>query len=289
MISPLVRRMRLGNELRALRKKAGLTHEQLARKVGQARMKFSRLENGRIRPDVGDIIKVLDALDVDGGEWNKLVNIARDAADQGWWHRIAEQMGTRQAMYADLEAGAATIRAYEQNFIPGLLQTQAYLESRDRTAASLTGSQESNPLVWEGRAGRQRMLQRPGGTTYEVIIDEIALRRLSVPATVLSEQLEHMLAVQRESDRITIRILPVDALIPGYGVPWSSYSIFTYPDGEDPVVAAVEMSAVDELLSDPEHVNPLVTHFDRLREASLSPMDSAKLLSSTAQRLTDRR
>ncbi|WP_285667298.1 helix-turn-helix domain-containing protein [Actinorhabdospora filicis] len=289
MISPLVRRMRLGNELRALRKKAGLTHEQLARKVGQARMKFSRLENGRIRPDVGDIIKVLDALDVDGGEWNKLVNIARDAADQGWWHRIAEQMGIRQAMYADLEAGAATIRAYEQNFIPGLLQTQAYLESRDRTAASLAGSQESNPLVWEGRAGRQRMLQRPGGTTYEVIIDEIALRRLSVSAPVMAEQLEHMLAVQRESDRITIRILPVDALVPGYSVPWSSYSIFTYPDAEDPVVAAVEMSAVDELLADPEHVNPLVAHFERLREASLSPMDSEKLLSSTAQRLTDRR
>ncbi|GLZ81746.1 transcriptional regulator [Actinorhabdospora filicis] len=281
--------MRLGNELRALRKKAGLTHEQLARKVGQARMKFSRLENGRIRPDVGDIIKVLDALDVDGGEWNKLVNIARDAADQGWWHRIAEQMGIRQAMYADLEAGAATIRAYEQNFIPGLLQTQAYLESRDRTAASLAGSQESNPLVWEGRAGRQRMLQRPGGTTYEVIIDEIALRRLSVSAPVMAEQLEHMLAVQRESDRITIRILPVDALVPGYSVPWSSYSIFTYPDAEDPVVAAVEMSAVDELLADPEHVNPLVAHFERLREASLSPMDSEKLLSSTAQRLTDRR
>jgi len=289
MISPLVRRMRLGMELRALRKKAGLTHEQLARKVGQARMKFSRLENGRIRPDVGDIIKVLDAFEVDGVEWTKLVAIARDAADQGWWHRIAEQMGTRQAMYADLEAGAATIRAYEQNFIPGLLQTRAYLESRDETAALLSGGGGMNPLVWEGRAGRQRMLQRPGGTTYEVILDEIVLRRLSAPAPVMAEQLEHMLRTMRESDRITVRILPVDAAVSGYSVPWSTYSIFTYPDTEDPVVAAVEMSAVDELLADPEHVNPLVAHYERLREASLSTKDSEKLLSSTAQRLTDRR
>ncbi len=43
MISPYVRRLRLGAELRALRAAAGLTHEQVAKKIGESRAQISRL------------------------------------------------------------------------------------------------------------------------------------------------------------------------------------------------------------------------------------------------------
>lgn len=46
MISPYVRRLRLGAELRAMRVAAGLTHVQVGRKIGVSRVKVSRLENG---------------------------------------------------------------------------------------------------------------------------------------------------------------------------------------------------------------------------------------------------
>jgi len=69
MISPYVRRLRLAAELRDLRKASGMTHEQLARKIGQSRAQISRLENGHV-VDQEDVMRILDALfrsDVDGG------------------------------------------------------------------------------------------------------------------------------------------------------------------------------------------------------------------------------
>jgi hypothetical protein len=46
-----------------------------------------------------------------------LTAIARDAGELGWWDSV-KQIGERQALYANLESGAATIRTYEQTALP---------------------------------------------------------------------------------------------------------------------------------------------------------------------------
>lgn len=66
MISPYVRRLRLGAELRAMRVAAKLTHEQVGRKIGVSRAQVSRLENGHL-VDLAGVMKILDAFGVDGG------------------------------------------------------------------------------------------------------------------------------------------------------------------------------------------------------------------------------
>src|SRR5918992_2263019 len=128
MISPYVRRLRLAAELRALRTDGGMTHEQLAKKIGESRAQISRLENGHV-VDQADIIKILDALDVRGDRWTQLVTIAREASERGWWESN-KAMGERQALYANLEAGAKTIREFQMAFIPGLLQTPEFTRAR---------------------------------------------------------------------------------------------------------------------------------------------------------------
>src|SRR5215831_5111845 len=124
MISPYVRRLRLGAELRGLRAEAGLTHEQLAKRIGESRAQISRLENGHV-VDQADVMKILDVLGVDGERWTEVMTIAREAGERGWWEST-RGIGDRQARYADLEAGAATIREYQQTFLPGLLQIPGY-------------------------------------------------------------------------------------------------------------------------------------------------------------------
>src|SRR5918992_5711520 len=122
MISPYVRRLRLAAELRALRTHAGVTHVQLAKQIGQSRAQISRLENGHV-VDQDDVMKILDALGVDDERWTEIMSIAREAGERGWWESN-RFMGERQALYANLEAGAQTIREFQMTFIPGLLQTQ---------------------------------------------------------------------------------------------------------------------------------------------------------------------
>ena len=128
MISPYVRRLRLAAELRALRAEGGLTHEQLARKIGQSRAQISRLENGHV-VDQDDVMKILDALNVDDARWTRIMTIAREAGERGWWESN-RAMGERQALYANLEAGAQTIREFQMTFIPGLLQTPEFTRAR---------------------------------------------------------------------------------------------------------------------------------------------------------------
>src|ERR1035437_4011098 len=126
MISPYGLRLRA--ELRALRAAAGLTHEQVAKRIGESRGQISRLEDGH-GGDQADVMKILDALGVEGERWTQVVTIAREAGEKGWWEST-RGMGERQALYANLEPGAARIREYQQTFIPGLLQTPEFARAR---------------------------------------------------------------------------------------------------------------------------------------------------------------
>ncbi|AUS77467.1 hypothetical protein C1701_02745 [Actinoalloteichus sp. AHMU CJ021] len=63
MINPYVRRQRLAVELRVLREVAGLTHADLAKRIGQSRMKITRLENGHsIRDSQATGMRLIDEL-----------------------------------------------------------------------------------------------------------------------------------------------------------------------------------------------------------------------------------
>jgi transcriptional regulator with XRE-family HTH domain len=281
MISPYVRRLRLAAELRALRTHAGVTHVQLAKQIGQSRAQISRLENGHV-VDQDDVMKILDALGVDDDRWTEIMTIAREAGERGWWESN-RFMGERQALYANLEAGAQAIREFQMTFIPGLLQTPEFTRARneaDRLAGSVTFNAEK---AADGRIGRQRMLRRPGGPAYEVIIDELAIRRATAPPEVLKAQLYHIAATVNGSPKITSRVLPVAAAIDEFSVPRSAFSIYTFSDPGDPTIVAVDTVTDDLLLTEDDDVKRYDELYDRLRDACLSQSESLDLLLDTAK------
>lgn len=290
MISPYVRRLRLAAELTQLRESAGLTHEQLAAKIGQprSRSKISRLENGRTRPTQAEILKLLEALGVEGERWDQLMEVARDAAERGWWVSYGEEMGARQAMYADLEAGASSIRAFEQTFIPGLLQIAEFTRHRSDAEAQFGPVSYTVPRAAEARQTRQKMVLRPGGPTYEVVLDEVAVRRWSAPPGVLRAQLEYLVEMVPATPAVTVRVLPVDARIAGYVVPRSAFSLYTYPDPADPQVVAVDTVTSDLVLTTLGEAGEVARYtqlFDALAAAALEPADSLAFLADVARQL----
>lgn len=289
MISPYVRRLRLAYELQALRSESGYTHQQLAKKIGQSRAQISRLENAHASPDQDDIIKILDVLGIDGQRWTQLVKIAREAAERGWWESNSHAMGTRTAKYANLEAGATTIREYQLTFPPGLLQTPDFSRARVEAEKEVRSLEAAPDKVVAAREGRQRMLRRPDGPTYELILDELAIRRLSVPPEVMKAQLYHIAAAINGEAKVDVYVLPIDVQIDGYSVPRTAWSIYTYPDPGDPTVVAVDTIGQDLVLDDlynPEKVTPYEELYRRLRRAALSSDDSLELLIKTAATLS---
>jgi transcriptional regulator with XRE-family HTH domain len=263
-----------------LRTTRGLTHDQLAKLVGVSRQALSRLENGHV-VDQDDILKILDALDVDGDAWTRIVTIAREAGERGWWESNKD-MGSRQALYADLEAGAATIREFQMSFLPGLMQTPEFTRARvEADGLGDPGGRVADKAV-EARNGRQRMLGRPGGPSYDVIIDELAIRRRAAPADIVKAQLYHITARVNADPQTAVRVLPVGADIDDYSVPRSAFSIYTFPDPGDPTVVAVDTVTDDLVLTDDHDVKRYEDLYRRLNDAALSVTDSLRFLIDVA-------
>src|SRR5215469_15967451 len=126
-ISPAVHRRRLRAELRATRKEAGLTQEQVAAAMDWSLSKVIRIEGGTVGISTNDL-KVLLAYYrvIDADEVERLVALARGARERSWWSGYSDVANQRFLQYIDYETAAFAVRAFQPLIIPGMLQTYDY-------------------------------------------------------------------------------------------------------------------------------------------------------------------
>src|SRR2546423_5038963 len=123
---PTVLRILLGTQLRRLRESRGITAQEAARAIRGSESKISRIELG------GNAIREIDVLDlltyygVGAVEREQLLSLAEQANRPGWWHRYNDILPDWFQSYVGMEEAATSIRIYEPQFIPGLLQTHEY-------------------------------------------------------------------------------------------------------------------------------------------------------------------
>jgi transcriptional regulator with XRE-family HTH domain len=282
MISPYVRRRRLAAELKQLMQEHGYSAVRLATAARIPRQRISQIQNGHVGPSDADMMRILDILKVGQRRWDEIMAITRDCRERGWWEKYRDQIGPQQALYADLEAGARSITEY-QVMIPGLLQIPAFTEIRVRANRGTRPEHFDPARALEARAFRQRVLDRAGGPTYEVIIDEQALRRPAAPPDILRAQLAHLVRVGRDRNQITIRILPLSTPLPGYVIPKSSFFTYRFPDPHDPTVVAVDTDGDDLILSSPDAIGHYLDLYQRIQQVALSPSASLDVLAGLAE------
>jgi transcriptional regulator with XRE-family HTH domain len=288
MTSPFVRRHRLGTELRALRQEAGLTAGRLADLVHYSRMKVSRLENASCRPDIPAIIKILKALNVSEEKRQEVLRIACDASERGWWDDYGDTMGPRQRLVADIESGAAAIRSFNPSLVPGLLQTP------DTIAVLVEQAKAEGPLDFDpermtaARLQRQRTVLREGGPSCEFIIDELVIRRLTIPVPTMAEQLHHIVRTASTKPSLSVRVLPVDSPMEDAPPITGSFFLYTFPDPEDPPMVLVQTINADLIHAVPEEVERYTQMYDYLSRMALPPDDSLMLLTEAADRLAEK-
>ncbi|MEV7231923.1 helix-turn-helix transcriptional regulator [Polymorphospora sp. NPDC051019] len=279
-------RRRLGAELRRLREAAGLTGEQVIARVGWASAsKLSRLENGRSRPDLGDVLDLLDAYSVDGSLRDDLVAVTRAAGDARAWLRSYPVMTARQRGYAELEAGCAEIREWAPVLVPGLLQTPEYARVRFLSSRPLAaGAAESTDAETEvaARLARQSLLTRDDTSLrYEAVVDEAALGSRGGPPDVVRGQLIrlHELATR---PNVTLRVLPRAATIGDWYLPHTGFSLYGFDHPQDPETLAIEGLSIHLVLTDRAEIDRYTAVFGWLREAALSAADSLAWLADAA-------
>ncbi|TDB91872.1 XRE family transcriptional regulator [Micromonospora fluostatini] len=290
-VSPIMRRRRLGQQLRRLRETAGLTGDQVVERVKWASAsKLSRLENGRSRPDPADVAALLDLYGADEDVRRDLSAIARAAGDMREWLRQTYPVMTEQQReWAQLEAGCAEICEYNPVLVPGLLQTAGYARIRIDSARLVNeGRTGDHPdLEVRARQARQSLLTRTqDAPRYTAVLEEAALSRRAGPPDVLLAQVAKLRELATQPN-IALHVLPRDARLGDGYVPPTAFSLYRFADPLDPETLAIEAGWTDHVSTDTNIINPYKVVFEWLREAALSVSDTRSWLAEAGERLVE--
>ncbi|MER6983619.1 Scr1 family TA system antitoxin-like transcriptional regulator, partial [Streptomyces carpinensis] len=127
--APTLLKLLVGVQLAGFREDAGLSQEQAARQLGFSAAKLSRIESGKGRrpPAEADVHALLRLYDTDDYESSVLLKLLRRAGEPGWWQRYDKRLMPEWFdRLVGLQEAAASIRTFEMQYVPGLLQTPAY-------------------------------------------------------------------------------------------------------------------------------------------------------------------
>ncbi|PWU44857.1 transcriptional regulator [Micromonospora globispora] len=291
--SPILRRRRLGTELRRLREAAGLTGDQVIERIGWASAsKLSRLENGRSRPDPADVADLLTLYKVDDELRDELLGITREAGDMRGWLRNFPVMTQQQRGFAELEAGCAQIWEYNPVLVPGLLQTPGYARYRI-ISASQVADEAGEPDVEDpetevrARLARQSLLTRsPDAPRYTAVLEEAALGRRAGPPEVLREQLVQLCDLAMLPN-VTLHLLLRDTRVADWYLPPTAFSVYRFADPLDPETLAIEGGFTDVMSTEVNTLNRYKVVFEWLCSAALSASDTLSWLIEATGRQTD--
>ncbi|HEX3715281.1 MAG TPA: DUF5753 domain-containing protein, partial [Trebonia sp.] len=143
-----------------------------------------------------------------GDEREALLSLAREASTPGWWQAYSDILPHWVEPYFGLEAAAASIREYELQFVPGLLQIEDYARAVIRLGN--LPSEEEVIRRAQARISRQDVLAREDPPKVWAVLDEGALRRVIGGPDIMRAQLEHLIEVC-EHPAVTLQILPFSA------------------------------------------------------------------------------
>ena len=272
---PTVLRILLGAQLRRLREGQRITLEDAGKRIRASHSKISRLETGRVGFKDRDITDLLTLYGVtDEEEREALRALARRANAPGWWHDYSDVLPHWFEAYVGLEEVATQIRAYEVQFVPGLLQTEDYAR-----AVTLLGHDGEPPRDIERRVrlrmARQSVLDREEPPNLWAVIDEAVLRRPAGSPAIMHGQLKH-LADLAQRPNVTIQIIPFQA--GGHAAAGGPFSILRFAEPDLPDVVYLEQLTSALYLDKPDTVDSYLRVMERICMEAATPADSAGLI-----------
>lgn len=273
---PTVLRILVGTQLRRLRERCGMSREAAAEVIRGSEAKMSRLELGRTGFKQRDVVDLLSAYGVtEDAEREAILSLARRANEPGWWQSYNDVMPGWLEMYVGLEQAASVIRSYEVQFIPGLLQTQAYAQS------VIELGQVSRPEDVKERVAlrmrRQQLLDDPAAPDFWVVTDEAVLRRTMGDTEVMRGQLDHLLTMMKRP-KVTVQIVPFTR--GGQVATGGPFTLLRFAEPDLPDIVYLEQLTSAFYVDKREDVETYLEVIDRLSATALTPAESADVVAA---------
>ncbi|HTU07177.1 MAG TPA: DUF5753 domain-containing protein [Trebonia sp.] len=274
---PTVLRILLGTHLRRLREAKEVSARDAARAIRASGSKISRIELGRNAIREMDLLDLLDLYGVGTAEREQLLELARQANRPAWWHRYSDIIPEWFQAYVGMEEAARSIRVYEPQFIPGLLQTREYASAVLSLGDFPIEQAERHVIL---RVRRQHRF-REGRLRLWAIIDEAALRHPVAGIGVHLEQLRY-LRDQCGTPTLTLQVLPYG--LGGHATP-GGFSILRFADPDLPDVVYVENLTSALYLDKQADVDRYLLAMERLSIMAHDPRRSRELIDDLIKEL----
>jgi transcriptional regulator with XRE-family HTH domain len=269
--SPTIRRRRLGVELRRHREAARVTIDMVAERLGCSTSKVSRIETGHTSATPGDVSAMMDIYGVSEAIKSELVQIAREARQKGWWHPFSTVL---TGAYVGLEAAARSVRTYESQVIPGLLQSEEYAIAVIRAAQSRDSDQEIEQRV-RVRMERQSLLIQDDPIDLLVVLDEAVVSRPVGGDEVMRDQLARLITTARLPN-VTLQILPFAA--GAHAGMDGTFAILEFEEEGDADVVFTENATGGLFLEKAEELSRYISIFETIRTTALPPEESIGMI-----------
>ncbi|WP_424640332.1 helix-turn-helix domain-containing protein [Embleya sp. AB8] len=278
-----LRRLRVGRELRALRRACGLNLEEAAKLFGRSDGSLSKIENGQQRVFPRDLHAFFAVYNVtDEDRKNELMELASRSLQPAYPAQYGEVVRPSFADYLALEQDAVSIMYWGET-IPGLFQTRDYAIQVVESGQIWQERKQVEKFV-DLRLERQTVLTRvdPAPPKIHIVMGERALlqRQGNEPA-VHRKQLEHLVTTAGLPN-VSLQVLPFTAgPHPGDNGPFTT---MTFAQDEPPVaVVGMLMSAI--FFEEPSSYQRYEAAGEQLRMAALSPRESLAKITTIIEEL----
>ncbi|MFF2612842.1 helix-turn-helix transcriptional regulator [Kitasatospora sp. NPDC058046] len=254
-----------GDQIKRWRATAGVTREQLSRAASYDVESVRSMEAGRRKPTLKLLQAADDLCDAKG------MLLAATAFLQ------PEKFPSFSQDFMKYEPEATVLSSYENQLIPGLLQTEATVRSLLNAHWPPLDDDTVEERV-AARLARQAILSNQT-KSFSFLIDEFALLRQVGTAAEHKEQLNHLLDAGKPR-HIDIQVVPARCLHPGVN---GAFVLLETADHERLVYE--EGQSMGLLSADPEKVNLLWQRYAMILRQALSPEESATFINKLAEEL----
>ncbi|MET9951477.1 helix-turn-helix transcriptional regulator [Streptomyces sp. NPDC006339] len=274
----------LGDELRKFREAASMTTADAAARLDCTKGKISRIENGRVPVRTPDLLALLSAygVDPDGETAQRLTALARTANRRrraGWWNQYGPVLADTYRDYIALEATASSIRTFQGQLVPGLLQTADYVRAVTVASKAWQTPDEIERFV-EVRLARQERLTASDPLRLWAVVAEGVLWQEVGGRDVMRAQLDHLVRAA-DLPNVEIQILPFQR--GAHASMFGPYLILGFSEGSALDVVLADNPTGSIWLEQESDVSRYRALFDDARTAALSPVESIARIRKVAK------
>ncbi|MDX3850856.1 helix-turn-helix transcriptional regulator [Streptomyces sp. AK02-01A] len=250
-----------GAVVKAFRKRAGLTQEELAPLVRYAPHTVASIEQGRRFPPRDFVERAEVELDAFDALREAAKHLSRNPGLAAWFRQ-----------WAKLEETAISLYTYECRVIPGLLQTEAYARAVMMSVPPLPSEERLEQRI-AARLDRQALLRRTEPIAVSFIFEQALLERRTGGVEITKQLIDNTL-VCAELFNVQLQIMPLTQ--PDHAGFDGPMRLLETPDHQ--WLGYSEGQQYGQLISGPKELSLMQQRYARLRTQALTPEDSVSLL-----------